>query len=137
MYYKGREVQVPILCEQEHEFQWTVLNDATGKIYTRIRELMAIDYNINRRMLNNGFTVKVKVRGDQQNYAGMNILMEGVRITNVSGIDFSHTDSTAQTFTVDGYVNFVDFARGTIKKKDGLLGKIDKISGKMSSILGK
>ena len=79
----------------------------------------------------------VKARGDQCNYAGMNAIMKGVRITGVSGLDYSHTDANPQTFTVDCYAKSIDFENGKIKKKDGLLGKIDKISNKISNVLGK
>lgn len=137
LFYKGRSIQVPIIAEQDHEFQWTVLNDASGIVYTTIRRLMIYDYDPGRRMLDNGYNVMVKSRGDQTNNAGMNIVMQGVRINNVSGLDYSHTDSSIQTFTVDGYVNFTDFQIGQVQKKDGLLGKVDKISGKISSVLGK
>lgn len=135
IYYKGRSIQVPINSEQEHNFQLTVINDSSGTIYTKLREIMLIDYH--NRMLSNGFTMKIKARGDQQNSAGMNILLNGVRLNNVSNLDYSQSDSSVQTFTVDGYVNIVDFEIGSIKKKEGLLGKIDKISGKISNVLGK
>lgn len=135
LYYKGRSLQVPINCEQEHNFQLTVINDSSGTIYTKLREIMLIDYY--NKMLSNGFTMKIKARGDQQNSAGMNILLNGVRILNISNLDYSQSDSSVQTFTVDGYVNIIDFEIGNIKKKEGLLGKVDKISGKISNILGK
>lgn len=135
LHYKGRSLQVPINCEQEHNFQLTVINDSSGTIYTKLREIMLIDYH--NRMLSNGFTMKIKPRGDQQNSAGMNILLNGVRINDISNLDYSHSDSSVQTFTVDGYVNIIDFELGSIQKKEGLLGKVDKISGKISNILGK
>ena len=138
LFYKCRTIQVPINCEQDHEFQWTVLNDGSGKIYTLMRDIMLTDYDFNTgRMLNNGYVVTVKARGDQQNVGGMNAIMRGVRITAVSGLDYSHTDTSIQTFTVNGYVDFTDFETSKVKKKDGLLGKVDKISGKMSAVLGK
>ena len=113
------------------------MNDASGKVYTTLRGLMIYDYAKERRQLSNGYTVTIKARGDQQNTGGMNIVMSGVRINNVSGLDYSHTDSSIQTFTVDGYVNTTDFQTSKVKKKDGLLGKVDKISGKISGVLGK
>lgn len=136
LFYHGLEVQVPVRAEQQHEFQMVVINDGAGKTYRKLRELMVLDYGV-FGFLDNGFKIKIKQRGDGQNYPGMNIIMEGVRITGISGLDFSHTDSTVQTFTVDAYAKFTDFERGSIKTKDGLLGKVDKISNKMSNILGR
>jgi hypothetical protein len=67
----------------------------------------------------------------------MNVILKGVRITGISGLDYSHTDVNPQTFTVDGYANYADFETGKVEKKDGLLGKVDKISNKISNVLGK
>lgn len=136
LHFKGRAIQVPINSEQEHEFQWTVLNDASGTIYTTLRSMMVYDYDENRRMLNNGYTVTVKARGDQTNNGGMDIVLRGVRVTGVGALDFSHTDPSIQTFTVDGYADFTDFRTSSVKKDEGILGKVDKISGKISNILG-
>ena len=55
---------------------------------------MIYDYDPGRRVLDHGYNVMVKSRGDQTNNAGMNIVMQGVRINNVSGLDYSHTDSS-------------------------------------------
>jgi hypothetical protein len=137
LFYKGREVQVPILAEQEHEFQMTILNDAQGTIYTTIRGMVFYDYAMSRRMLNNGYVLKIKALGDGVNTGGMNTIMRGVRLTGVSGLDYSHMDNGTQTFTVNGYADFVDFQTTHVKKKDGLLGKVDKISNTVSNVLGK
>lgn len=137
IFYQGREIQVPLLAEQAHDFQWVVMNDASGLVYTTVRKLMSYDYDPKRRMLDNGYVVRVKARGDGTNSCGMNVVMNGVRITDVGGLDYSHTDSTIQTFNVGGYVDFVEFEVGSIKRKEGLLGKVDKISSKISGILGK
>ena len=134
LYYMGREVQVPIIAEQEHECQMTVINDASGIIYPLLREMQIMDYGY--VMPDNQYTMIVKARSDQQNTAGMNVIMRGVRINNVSGLDYSHQDSAVQTFTVDLYVNSIDFGRGVVNKKEGILGKVDKVSSKINGILG-
>ena len=72
------------MAEQEHEFSMTVLNDANGTIYAKLRELMLVDFN--NRMLDNGFQVMIKSRGDQTNAAGVNLLVKGVRILNIGGL---------------------------------------------------
>jgi hypothetical protein len=78
IFFKGRTVQVPINAEQEHEFQMVVLNDGNGILYTTIRNMMIYDYHDtlvrssqsvgdngeSRRMLDNGYTMTVKARGD-------------------------------------------------------------------------
>ena len=100
-----------------------VINDGNGILYSTLRNMMVYDYQDSlvksensvgdkgesRRMLDNGYTMTVKARGDQSNYAGMNVILKGVRITGVSGLDYSHTDANPQTFTVDGYANYTDF----------------------------
>ena len=92
IFYRGRTIQVPINYEQSHEFSWVVLNDASGTIYTTLREIMINDYN--QKMLDNGFTVTVKARDDKKNNAGMNVIMKGVRINSVGSLDYSHSDSS-------------------------------------------
>ena len=135
LYHRGRQFQIPVVAEQAHEVQMTVINDASGKIYPLMRQIMIEDYNA--LYPDNQFSLRIKARSDQQNTAGMNIVLEGVRITNVSGLDYSNGDGTVQTFNMDLYVNHTDFEIGEIQKKEGLLGKVDKISNKISNILGK
>lgn len=134
LYFMGREVQVPVITEQEHDCQMTVINDASGIIYPLLRKMSINDFDY--RTPDNGYTLTVKARSDQQNTAGMNVVMKGVRINNVSGLDYSHQDGVIQTFTVDLYVNTTDFVPGEIKTKEGLLGKVDKISNKINNVLG-
>ena len=137
LYYKGRSIQVPFNCEQQHEFQMTVLNDASGSVYANLRSLMAYDYEIGNRMLDNGYTVTVKARGDGNNYAGMNALLLGTRITDIGNLDYAQQDGSVQMFTVNGYANFTDLAPGAVKRSGGLLGKVDAVSNRVSQVLGR
>lgn len=134
IFYKGRSIQIPIIAEQEHDFSMTVINDANGVIYTNLRDLMLADFQ-NRRV-DNGFTITVKARSDMTNTAGFNMTIKGVRILEVSGLSFSHTDSGVSTFTVNCYGNTFMPAIGMIKKKEGLLDKVNGISNKISEVLG-
>ena len=80
----------------------TVINDSSGKVYSTIRGLVIYDYHDNlvqtgvytdngsRRFLDTGHKLTIKARGDGSNYAGMNVVMNGVRFTHVSGMDYSH-----------------------------------------------
>ena len=137
LFYKGRAVQVPILAETEHDFSCTILNDAHSRIYTLLRRMLDTEYYYERRLIQSGYTLVVKARGDQQYGCGANYTLRDVRITGIGQLDFSHADSTLQTFTINGYASYVEIARGKVKKSDGILGKVDKVSNKISNVLGK
>lgn len=119
IYLDGRVVDVPTIIEYDREgLTMTVLNDEKGAIYTGfVQALRSND------ALNGLISIQIKTFGDNtQNSDGGGILgkvtstlskltsgggndgmilnMSGVRIMDISGLDFSSTDSDLQTFTV-------------------------------------
>ena len=107
LFYKGRSIQIPTFVEQEHDFQLTILNDASGLIYSKMREFQVAQYcDIDKKYTNAQPSIRIDVISDSVYHGGMIIKMENITINNVSGLDLSHSDSSIQTFTVNGYSMF-------------------------------
>ena len=85
LYYDGRELDVPINHEYEHSGNMSILNDAQGYIYSAFVEfLMSDSTNV---LANSGYTMVVKcLTGDEKNWKGAVITLNGVRFTSVSGL---------------------------------------------------
>lgn len=134
LYWKGRQVTIPINSEQEHEVQMTIINDGTGFIYNQMRRILEIDA---RKALGEADAeIKVRALGDGVNTSGQKFRFYGALLTQVSGLDFASTDSSISTFTTTWYVSRTVLKWSETKRKDGLLGKVDKVSGFVSNILG-
>jgi hypothetical protein len=129
VFFRGRSFQVPIVSEQEHEFQMTVINDASGMTFNQFRTAAINDYlrrlqkdengnpvdgkpkhPQNGRVLRGARNLTIKARSDFVNTSGMNIALYGVRINQVSNLDFSPTDNSMSIFTVNCYASYMDYA---------------------------
>ena len=97
----------------------TVINDGGSHVYHCLRELCRRMYTRDRtttlglKTINNGMCATIKARADQKFTFGSEVKLENLRITNVGGIQFGHSENNIQTFTVDCYANIVNF-RGSI-----------------------
>jgi len=75
--------------EYDHEFNMTVINDAQGYVYSALVNFIASDSS--NVLANSGYTMTVKaLTGDEKNYAGSMITLNGVRIESVSGLSFGY-----------------------------------------------
>ena len=107
LFYKGRSIQIPTFVEQEHDFQLTILNDASGYIYSAMRGFETSQYIFdNKKHTNVQPCIKINVISDELNHGGMIVELYDITINNVSGLELSHSDSSLQTFTVNGYSMF-------------------------------
>ena len=116
LFYKGRSIQIPTFVEQEHDFQMTIINDASGYIYSTMRGFSTSQYSFfNKQHGNNQPYIKIYSLSDCVNYGGMVIELRDILINNVSSLDLSHSDSSIQTFTVNGHCMFTRVF-STVKK---------------------
>lgn len=99
VYYEGKKVEIPINYEYNHSFNMTLLCDGEGVIYSTIKNLLMSPEG--GSMINSGYTMTVRALGDGDNNDGMQIIMNGVRFRNISGLDFSSFDNSLGTFNLD------------------------------------
>lgn len=125
IYYNGQIVNVPVNFDYEREITLTVINDGQGYIYATlmnffIQEGMSIN-------VNSGYTMVIKALNGDSKYKGGIITLTGVRITNVSGLEFSHSGADVQTFTVSlqcAYFTFTPGALGTVANVVGAVNSL-------------
>lgn len=86
LHFDGRLVDIPINHEYDHDFNMTVLNDANGYIYSALSEFILTDAS--NRMANSGYTMTIRSRNGNDDWAGALITMRGVRFTSIGGLEF-------------------------------------------------
>lgn len=126
LYYDGREVDIPINHEYQHEGNMTILNDANGYIYAAITSFIASQST--NKMANSGYTMTVKcLTGDEKHYKGALITLRGVRLETVSGLQFTYNGGDISTFTVNyKYIDF-SYTPGALGKAAGIVGAINSL----------
>lgn len=98
VYYDGRVVEVPINYEYKHDFSMTILNDASGYIYSTVTSFLVNEAG--SALTDSGYTMTVKAIGDD-NCKGMILTLNGVRFKSCSGLQFSQSDGGVSTFTLE------------------------------------
>lgn len=127
LHYDGREIDIPINHDYQHEGNMTILNDANGYIYAAVTSFIASQSS--SRLVNSGYTLTIKcLSGDQKNYKGALVTLRGVRLESVSGLQFSYNGTDISTFTVN--FKYIDFSY-----TPGALGKVAGIAGAINSLI--
>lgn len=126
--YAGREVDVPLVFDWDHGFTMTVLNDAQGWIYSALQNFIMSDTTA--ALANSGYTMTVKALTGDDEYAGALVTMRGVRLESVSGLDWSHSDNSYQTFTVSGKLVDYTYTPGALAQAAGFIGAAESLLGR-------
>ena len=126
LYYDGREVDIPINHEYQHEGNMTVLNDANGYIYAAVTSFIASQST--SKLANSGYTMTIKcLTGDSKHYKGALVTLRGVRLETVSGLQFTYNGGDISTFTVNyKYIDF-SYTPGALGKAAGIVGTINSL----------
>lgn len=126
LYYDGREVDIPINHEYQHEGNMTVLNDANGYIYAAVTSFIASQSS--SKLANSGYTMTIKcLTGDEKHYKGALVTLRGVRLETVSGLQFNYNSGDISTFTVNyKYIDF-SYTPGALGKAAGIVGAINSL----------
>lgn len=126
LYYDGREVDIPINHEYQHEGNMTVLNDANGYIYAAVTSFIASQSS--SKLANSGYTMTIKcLTGDEKHYKGALVTLRGVRLETVSGLQFNYNGGDISTFTVNyKYIDF-SYTPGALGKAAGIVGAINSL----------
>jgi len=92
LHYDGRLVDVPINFDFEHDFSMTVRNDAQGYIYAALHNFVM--ESLGKVLMNSGYTITIRaLTGDNKHYKGALVMMSGVRLTSVAGLDWGYDDN--------------------------------------------
>ena len=126
LYYDGREVDIPINHEYQHEGNMTVLNDANGYIYAAMTSFIASQSS--SKLANSGYTMTIKcLTGDEKHYKGALVTLRGVRLETVSGLQFTYNGGDISTFTINyKYIDF-SYTPGALGKAAGIVGAINSL----------
>ena len=128
LYYDGRKVDIPVNHEYDHEFNMTIINDAQGYVYSALVNFIASDSS--NVLANSGYTMTVKaLTGDEKNYAGSMITLNGVRIESVSGLSFGYDQNDIQTFTISGKIIDFTYTPGALGTASNILGAVNNLLG--------
>ena len=126
LYYDGREVDIPINHEYQHEGNMTVLNDANGYIYAAVTSFIASQSS--SKLANSGYTMTIKcLTGDEKHYKGALVTLRGVRLETVGGLQFNYNSGDISTFTVNyKYIDF-SYTPGALSKAAGIVGAVNSL----------
>ena len=118
VFFEGKSVEIPINIEYGHDMTLTLLNDGKGMIYSTIMNWL-MNQDSGESIINSGYTMTIRQLGDGQSHDGMTIVLNGVRMKSVSGLNFVSTDAGISTFNLT--MSAISFT--------ATLGKLQKISG--------
>ena len=126
VYYDGVAVEVPINYEYEHDFEMTILNDASGYIYSTVTSFLLNDAST--AFTNSGYTMTIKGIGDNHS-KGHVITLNGVRLKHCTGLSYDYSSGEVQTFTVQ--CSAIDFnaTPGSLSKVGGVINALGSIAG--------
>ena len=126
LYFDGKMVEIPQNFEYEHDFNMTVINDASGIIYTALTNFIMSDSGAT--LANSGYTISIKAIGDNK-HKGATIKLNGVRIKSIGGLNFEQSGGDIQTFDVQCSAIDFEYAPGSLSKVTGITGAIGSITG--------
>ena len=128
IYYNGRQITVPVSVEYDHDFNMTVLCDASSVIYPALVNIF-MDNSVGS-MVNGGYTVIVKALTGDSSYTGLNITMRGVQLTTLGGLNFGQSSNEVMTFDL-GFkcLDFSITSNGTMGTISNVMTAVDSIFG--------
>jgi hypothetical protein len=123
--YDGQLVELPINHDFDHDFTMTVLNDAQGFIYSAITNFIASEST--NVLVNNGYTMTVKMMDGQRQYKGSMVTLRGVRIVSVGSLSLGYSDNDVSTFDVSFKAMTFSVTPGALETASNILGAINSI----------
>ena len=123
VYFEGKSVEIPINIEYGHDMTVTLLNDAEGILYSTIVNWL-LNQDSGESIVNSGYTMTLRSLGDGSTHKGMTIVLEGVRMKNISGLNFSSSDSNISTFSVSLSVISFKATLGNLQEVSGNIGAL-------------
>lgn len=118
-------VEIPRNFEYNHDFSMTVINDASGIIYTSLMNFIMADTGT-AIMANSGYTITIKAIGDD-NHPGSMIKMNGVRIKDIGQLQFDNDGGQIQTFSLNCSAINIEYTPGALKEIAGITGAVGSL----------
>ena len=129
VFFAGKSVEVPINFEYGHDVAMTLLNDAKGVMYTTVVNWLMKQEGPDRGLVDSGYTMTIRALGDGNNHDGMTIVLNGVRMKTVTGLNFNSSDATISTFQLNLSVVSFTSTMGKLQKVSGLAGALRSMLG--------
>lgn len=126
VFFEGKSVEIPINIEYGHDMTLTLLNDANGIIYSTIMNWM-MNQDSGESVVNSGYTMSIRQLGDGGEHKGMTIVLNGVRMKSISGLNFVSTDATISTFSLTMSAISFTATLGALQKVSGFAGAIKSL----------
>lgn len=126
LFYDGHSIPITINYDYEHDFSMTILNDAQGIIYTAVKSFIMSDVV---QPMNGGYKMIVKALTGDKKYDGAMITCEGVRLTNLSGLEYGQSAADVQIFTVSGVIQSFTHTPGALSQVAGVVGGLNSLFG--------
>lgn len=126
VFFEGKSVEIPINIEYGHDMTLTLLNDAKGVIYSTIMNWM-MNQDSGESVVNSGYTMSIRQLGDGGGHKGMTIVLNGVRMKSISGLNFVSTDATVSTFSLTMSAISFTATMGSLQKVSGFAGALKSL----------
>lgn len=96
-----------------------MINDASGFIYTALMNFVMSDSP--NPVMNSGYTLTITAIGDDKS-KGASIILNGVRIKHIGGLNFQQQRGDVQTFDVNCSAIDVTYSPGILRPVSGITG---------------
>ena len=126
IYFEGKSVEIPVNIEYDHDVSLTIINDGSGILYTTIVNWM-LNQDAGESVVNSGYTMTIRSLGDGVSQTGMTIVLEGVRMRNISGLNYNSADASVSTFTLTLSVISFKAILGDLQEIGGYAGALGSL----------
>ena len=124
--FEGKTVEIPINFEYGHDLTLTLLNDAKGVIYSTIVNWL-MNQDSGDSLVDSGYTMTIRSLGDGVAFKGMTIVLNGVRMKSVSGLNFVSSDANISTFSLVMSAISFTATMGSFQKISGFAGALKSL----------
>ena len=128
VWFEGKTVEIPINIEYGHDMTMTLLNDGKGIIYSTILNWI-MNQDAGDSPVDSGYTMTIRQLGDNEEHKGMTITLKGVRMKNITGLNFASNDASISTFTLTLSAISFTATMGSLQTISGFAGALKTLFG--------
>ena len=123
--YDGHKVEIPVNYDWNHDFTMTVINDASGYIYSAITDFFMSDASA--ALASSGHTLTVSALTGDSKYKGTLYTFYNVRIVNVGSLSYSYEGGDKSTFEITLKCTHFTATPGALSTTSNILGAINSL----------